>query len=339
MADLKFYSFSEANRDWSYKFYRSLLSIQSENRTLDTLSKSDFNSAVSYYFINTKTFPDDTMNNYAGMLSFISTKTRIPIELVEDAAAKASVFTVKKSVPSLEVIPLSNPAKTNYKLIGCGSISYRVPRVAWKTFKNQPNFRSVFLRYFCFRPDTGLFWSVEPKVYEFLASSEVQAIECFASPFNYNTLAFCSAFREDLRLDYGDATCYGDFFKYIELLGDHPDPVRLLLNPPYTDKVINKTGDVVEKYMEKNKNSEFVAVLPDWTNCRGIEVLKSIQGSAHRFLGVGDFTMRDPIEGKSFKPAGLKVIVIVNVSGDTEQSEILLEEVVQRMKEIASKIH
>lgn len=235
----------------------------------------------------------------------------------------------------------SDTSNPQVKLITCGNVRYEISKKTWETFGKDEHFLEVFLNYSFLNPETGLFWSIPTEAYKVASTSGygIKVLECFASPCNYNLDSFCSAFSADRLLKYPKGTkCYGDFFTYISDLKSHGDPVRLIVNPPYTDRLIDKTSDELVSYMARQNDGEFVAMLPDWTPQEGIQKLLALPGSVAHYFASKQFHLFDAVHQKDIKPVGMKMLIIVNFGHDKYASQVMLDKLVTTITTYAARL-
>jgi hypothetical protein len=329
---LDLYNAAKNRREWKNLAFKTLLrsldSTEDGRRQPSGFKRYKWDSMIAYYHADLVNFQREKENVYAGLVNFTCLKTGLSTEEVQAIFSRTENQVAdggEKKVPALVAEDTDDPFVMR---ISCGSVSYDISKETWETFGTDKGFLTTFLNYSFLNPESGLFWSISRDVYEALErSAGIQVLECFASPFNYNLKSFCSVFSGDRLLKYPEGVrCYGDFFKYINKLIEHPDPVRLVVNPPYTDRTIDLTSDKLVEYMTAHENGEFVAMLPDWTPQRGIEQLLEIKGSVSRRFAPNEFNLYDPVRQKTIKPVGMKMILIVNLGHDERESQEKLEE-------------
>lgn len=101
--------------------------------------------------------------------------------------------------------------------------------------------------------DTGNFWGIAPTVYNLFESPKT--IEGFASVFNHNLNNYYSLLPE---LENSQ----GEFFKNFL---DDDRYTDYILNPPFTENVINKMFDLVYEKIYNSKNPIYVLIyIPTW---------------------------------------------------------------------------
>lgn len=341
---LDLYHTAKNRYEWKELTYKMLVGKMNAepSRFTDThLSKYRWEAMLAYYHVDILNFPLLKEQIYAGLISHTCSKTGLSSEEVEAifASAEKRIDVTKETVvPPLLV---SDTTDSQVKLVSCGRIKYEVSTQTWRLLNKDKNFLLTFLNYSFLNPESGLFWSIAQEVYSVLQETAVgiQALECFASPFNYNLNSFCSVFSSDRSLHYPPGVrCYGDFFSYIETLKKHSDPVRLVLNPPYTDRLIDLVAQKVVSYMQVHNNGEFIAMLPDWTPQTGIKALEELPGSVSHRFAPREFYLYDSIHQKAIKPVGMRMLLIVNLGGDTAASQAKLEEIKTLITTIAQRV-
>lgn len=315
---------------WGANCFKKLKQ-QANRHGTPNITEYSWNRKISCYYVELFNFPHDKEELFASFVSSTAKAFGLSIEkvveIVNDSNDKSN--SEEKELPKL-AIQFDKAAKSS--LVSCGEyISYKIPNKLLNKIGNDPHFLETFINYYSLNPSSGSFWSLGLKTYEVLQSSDkgIISLECFASPFNYNIKSFCSAFSSDRKLDYDDDTkCYGDFFSYINILQSYKHPVRLILNPPYTDRIIDAMASKVVDYMAEHADGEFIAVLPDWTDQPGMVSLMNIEGSVSQSFGSGTFKLWNPIEETNFA-ANFKMIAIVNIRHDSKQSEEKLKRLVE----------
>lgn len=285
---------------------------------------------LSFYYLEIFNFPQDQEALFASFVASTAKAFGLAVETVVDIVADSKK---KSDLQETEIPPLIMERMDGGKVtrVSCGRyISYDISTRSLNQLRNDPLFVETFINYSLLNPNAGSFWSLGPMMYHVLAEAEngITSIECFASPFNYNLKAFCSAFSSDRKLTYEEGVrCYGDFFSYIKLLQKHETPVRLICNPPYTDRLLDAMAEQVVTYMDTHEEGEFIAILPDWTTQPGISSLRALKGSVTHAFGPNEFKFWDPIE-ETVLPANFKIIAIVNLGHDEVRSQAKLNDII-----------
>lgn len=285
---------------------------------------------LSFYYLEIFNFPHDQEALFASFVASTAKAFGLAVEAVVDIVADSKR---KSDLGETEIPPLIVEKANGGRVssVSCGPyISYDISTRSLNQLRDDPLFLETFINYSLLNPNAGSFWSLGPAMYRVLEATEnnITSIECFASPFNYNLKVFCSAFSSDRKLTYEDGVrCYGDFFSYIKLLQQHETPVRLICNPPYTDRLLDAMAEQVVTYMELHPNGEFISILPDWTTQPGISSLAALKGSVTHSFGPNEFKFWNPIE-EEVLPASFKIIAIVNLGHDESRSQVKLEEII-----------
>lgn len=324
---------------WSTYAYQGLYTRMIMERRY--LSRYRWDSMMAYYHTDLLNFPEKKEDIYAGLVQFTCKKTGLSTEEVHSLFSRLDQKVVTDKISNIAKLEVADTSDPQVKLVSCGDIAYEISRETWTAFGKDKNFLEVFLSYSFLNPDTGLFWSMAKEAYKISGSADygIKVLECFASPFNYNLNSFCSVFAVDRLLTYpSGVTCYGDFFDYIKKLKTHTDPVRLVVNPPYTDRIIDKVGDELVSYMEAQPDGELIAMLPDWTPQAGIEKLKAIQGSVWHYFASKEFHLFDSVHQETIRPRGMKLLIIVNFGHDSKASQDMLSRLVDAIKTSAAPI-
>jgi hypothetical protein len=335
---LELYNSAKDRQEWKNHVY--LVIVNKINSFDRKFSRYRWNMMLAYYHVDLLNFPEEKDDIYAGLIAFTCVKTGLSTEEVERIFSLAD-SKLSKEVDVAPQLFAKDTDSAYAKLVTCGTVSYEISTESWKAFNSNPHFKDTFLRYSFLNPESGLFWSIPTELYDIVSNVKygIGVLECFASPFNYNLKAFCSAFPSDLRLDYPKGvTCYGDFFAYIQDLKTHKDPVRLIVNPPYTERMIDRTAEELSSYMQQHSDGEFIAMLPDWIPQKGIQTLVEMKGSVSRYFASREFYLYDAIHQKTIKPVGMKILIIVNLGGDVEESRELLDELTETIERVSARL-
>lgn len=103
--------------------------------------------------------------------------------------------------------------------------------------------------------DTGQFWGLHPKFYNFINGHFKNSIECFASPFNNNLNDYFSVLYE-IDKYYGSK---GDFFKnFINVKYE-----AYIINPPFIDTIIVKVLSLIDEKLLIDSVQIFLFI-PQW---------------------------------------------------------------------------
>ena len=123
-------------------------------------------------------------------------------------------------------------------------------------FSSKKKIDKILLLYTILGLNTGLFWGVDPRVYDYVMKVEPNSIECFASPFNHMLDNYYSLL--DIDKKFGSS---GNFFeKFMESKYN-----VYLINPPFTEDIISRVFIEIEKKLEKDKsNFAIYLYVPKW---------------------------------------------------------------------------
>jgi len=184
-------------------------------------------------------------------------------------------------------------------------------------------FVKLVLRYHIMILSEGLFLSINPEVYEMLIdSTELSIIEAFGSPLNNNARGdfreYCSLFPED--------AVYGALRRFDEYIETLKIPVRLVVNPPYTPKMIAMTVDKVIAYMNRVHGGEFIMLLPLMFYFEHVDKIRNYGNTCSCMLPKGQHTFYS-FFSKTTVPTPTQLYLIVNVANCKQRSEQLLSEI------------
>lgn len=145
------------------------------------------------------------------------------------------------------------------------------------------------------------FWSIPPSVYEAVNDDRLEVIEAFASPFNNNLDKYCSLYDEDRM--FGSL---GNFFDVIcSPRGEKRR--RWIINPPFTNSVMNKVRDV----LIENTEDEYMFLLPNWPSHPLYQFVQQI-GVVH-VLPKGTYHLYDHFTCSLLSPPVDMMVGMVNV--------------------------
>ena len=303
-------------------------------QAINTLKYYKWNTSISLYFTEMMNFPDKEKDIYATLLKYLSLKTQIPIDNIKaifvDTSSKISNNVCE--IPNMNVDDNGHQKIT----IEIGTIVMHIPMNMYtRISSNKAELRDAVLRYSILGPTSSMFWSLYSELYTGLVkSSSYPSLECFASPFNFNINNFCSAFDQDKNLGYNsEVKCNGNFFTYINEINE---PMNFIANPPYTDRVIDKTVSVLMEHFSKYPMSHLILALPDWES-NSISMISSMKGSVMKVLKFGEFVLYDFFTHKLFKPEGTNMKFVVNIGQDLERSEAMMDSIVSYMSQLSQK--
>lgn len=211
--------------------------------------------------------------------------------VVSGTTSPETTLTIVYNNDSYNTISISIPTELASNILSIGNIEDTIDLVE---------------RYNFIAPETGLFWSIHPRVYKFLNNFNVEKldeppIECFASPYNHNLPLFCSAYNED-RL-YGSL---GNFFNVITSRGfdgciaQTHQKRRWIVNPPYTPFMFERVINIIENRLTIFPRDEFFFLLPVWKNVKLIETIRS--RGVLEIVYAGEYELFDHITGSSLSP-------------------------------------
>lgn len=243
------------------------------------IPKSQILDIMYSYNMDCQNFPEDQESIFEATIKFISQKTMLSEETVEKIFNQVGEDPRILNVPAVNINLISRyDSLNNMVRLNVGEIGISLPVSVYARLFRSANgdtskISELVIKYFPLGITSGLFWSVDRSIYkELIENSALPVLECFASPFNYSNSNYCSLFKSDSV--FGSK---GNFFDYIKKLDV---PCRLLVNPPYVEKIMAKTANVVLDYLARVPNSEAVFMLPAWNkvgyggNAEAIETLE-----------------------------------------------------------------
>lgn len=220
----------------------------------------------------------DMKEEIAKSVAFITKRIAISPEQLTVMFNSARYLCVKERI--LEVIPSEKTTRfvVRYKQLNTrgniesDSIDIVLPRDKADNILKFPDEEIIALleRYNFLCPNSGYFWSIHPRLYEcfgdigFAEGPEIiEVIEGFASPYNHNLPKYCSPYPADTI--FGSL---GNFFDVIKTRGDPKEDRgkvrRWIINPPYTEHMLNRTRTAIENRLNSFPQDEFYFLLPDW---------------------------------------------------------------------------
>jgi len=125
----------------------------------------------------------------------------------------------------------------------------------WFQSFNKYDVMKLYERYDFIPPSSSFFWSIHPKIYQYL--EKYNPIEGFASPFNFNSKIWCSRFEQDKI--FGSS---GNFFHIIDSW--EKDSTLWIINPPYTFYLFERVLEAIKARRVLSPNDEFIFLLPYW---------------------------------------------------------------------------
>jgi hypothetical protein len=184
--------------------------------------------------------------------------------------------------------------------------------------KNQNEFYNLSLRYNILGPSDGLFLSIDHDVYSYLYNgSKLPVVECYASPFNNNLPHYCSIYERDY--------IYGSLGKYKDYITRLTQPTRLILNPPYTNRMIDECINLLLEYMDRC-NGDFFLMLPLMYNYEPTERLLSYRNTFYKLLESNSYTIEDYSKNISILTP-MNIIIVANIANNKELSQKCVDDI------------
>lgn len=256
--------------------------IDSAVSFISTRSQSNFNKSYLHQMFK---FPDWVKGIKPEDVSF-------PIELV-----------YVKNRPNM-----NNTAKLVVKYSDWDEVDVVIPTEKVEKFlreNSSDEIAELIGRYNFLCPTSGYFWSIHPEVYKMFevedcpdtANPLIEVIEGFSSPYNNNLAKYCSLYSEDEA--FGSV---GNFFGQIRDRGEQGESGyrRWIINPPYTNYVIDRMYEAISVRMGRFPNDEFYFMLPWWPQLRLITNIKT-RGIGHHFA-CKSYRIFDHLEGTEISP-------------------------------------
>lgn len=288
--------------------------------------------SISCYFAEAINFPNTDRTLYVGLIARIAHHLKLSPTVVRDAFNEA----LRLTSVNYSNIPKLTTTRTATS-ISVGSVKINVPTSFFDDVANLNDdiqISELVIRYSLLGVNTGTFWSLDPELMRKFQHGDNVTLECFASPFNYNINNFCSVYDEDMSLNYKGAKCHGNFFKVIE---GYDKPYKLIVNPPYTDAIIDKmTTALVDYYKRCDGLAKMIIALPPWQS-ESITILQNMKGAAYEVVENGKFILYDPIKRKPFIPSVVSMMFIVNIASDEIESKDVLRDIIRHTKATAKE--
>jgi len=254
--------------------------------------RAGWRTMVGYYFNEVLNFPECMEQTYGQLVDRITYQTSIPREKVEsilNELIERASSTTDYGMPGIRTTYLENVV-----IVQIGMLSFKMARTHHQrllkfTSSEGDSLVRLLLRYYPLGTGGGFFWSIDPSIYEWLEGS-LPLLECFASPFNYNTQTWCSPFESD--------RCYGsqgNFFNYIE---DLKKPMRLVVNPPYTQQMLERTTKAVLSYLQRVEGAEAILTYPCWNYLECYRTLNEWPNSSSIQVERGGYSLYDYSSGR-----------------------------------------
>ncbi len=195
----------------------------------------------------------------------------------------------------------------NITTLTLGDISMQLPSSRYQellksvTSEDRERIVRLMLSYHPLNPSGGFFWSIDPLVYKWLNNGSPNIIECYASPFNYNSRTWCSLFESDKA--YGSK---GNFKTFVRSLNS---PYLLVANPPYTEKVVSQCISEVTAYIARVPNSGAILVLSVWNDMKELEELKAKYPNDYLEMKPNHYSLYNHLNGTSFSLNGVNLVL------------------------------
>ncbi|CAK7994511.1 Phosphorylated CTD interacting factor 1 WW domain-containing protein [uncultured virus] len=294
------------------KFCYDLLCEEIKSRE-DTirLKPNQFSKLIYKYYVDAINFPDHQPEIFQELIWKIGVKTNLEDQVIANAIESAQRLARAEHIEDAH-IKTWREGKNMVK-ISISGIHTTIPlKIAEQLeLKGRKEFYNLCLRYNVLGPSDGLFLSIDKDVYHYLKeSSELPTVECYASPFNHNLERYCSVYPEDAI--YGSLGCYRSFIE------DLDEPVRLILNPPYTNRMMEECINLLLKYMERHQDAEFVAMLPLMNGYEPMIRLFESPGTTYRLIEGDNYTIHDHSKDCAII-APMNLILVANLRGDSQE--------------------
>jgi len=232
---------------------------------------------------------------------------------------------------SKNVVEIFNKAHgdiySGYELINMDRLCDYIPTRMKNRLMEQADensFKNLVARYHLLGTSNGLFLSIDKDVYVFLKrSSKFPLLECYASPFNHNLDEYCSVYNQD--------DIYGSLGRFEEYIDKLYKPVRLCLNPPYIDSIIDIAINKTLAYMKRCRG-EFIAMLPYTTTPS--EAMQSLfqYKNTYSILMEGEtYTLHNFLLERDIT-APMKLYIICNIENSLELSQQCAESIVKYLE-------
>ncbi len=308
--DAKFnnlYNHISSNMIWKKNIYNRLVKISNKK-----IKQYKFDKAFSCYYIDTLNFPDnhdDIMDDFKHKLQRYS---NLQINSINEII-RFSFMKILSDGPITIEIKYINDQQI---LISVGRIKQYFDKSLIEKLLYQCSPKLVInliLRYSLLDTKTGYFWSINKYVYDHIKnSSNLETIECFASPFNNNIDNYCSVFNLDS--SFGSKV---NFFRYIKNLNE---PKQLVINPPFTELMISKSIRVSYNYFIRMRvhGAKCIFMLPYWNDLADIQFLLNNEYSNVIVMNTSEYTINNySINNKIIAPMPVYLITLGNVDIET----------------------
>lgn len=289
-----------------------------ENAT--ELKPNQFSKLINKYYVDIINFEDERPEIFKELIWKIGGKTNLDDDVINNVIDEAHTLTNKSKVEPPVTKKWIEGKNVRISISGiCASIPIKVANRLLKFGKEQ--FYNLCLRYNVLGPSDGLFLSIDRDVYQYMSdSSNLQVVEGYASPFNNNLEKYCSVYPEDL--------IYGSLGTYKSFINELDTPVRLVLNPPYTNRMIDECINLLLDYMAKYQG-EFLMMLPFMNDYEPINRLLEFPGTKCRVIDGNTYTIHDHSRDTAII-APMNLILVANIRlGENNVSQECVDDIAQ----------
>lgn len=248
-------------------------------------------NALSRYYLSYYNAPNEQIELINKFLNEIENK-----HLINNNIQKQDIINIFNSVTSYQIdliiqnegiLQLRVNISGRWVWFNYGTFSFRLPLSRYELLRedgvnSNESIATVLLRYSGLFPISGNFWSIPPEAYLYFSENileyapsmndieEFPIVECFASPLNFNLPTYCSLFP-DVDAPFGSI---GNFFEVYNSF----EPGLYIVNPPYTERLIDATAAVVLHLLEKEGQWVIILMLPTWVD---LDPFKQLKRSRH----------------------------------------------------------
>lgn len=260
-SNIECYNAVDELREWFDSVYNEIIAnLKSNRQQVRPFLKKDFLQILYYFILEITNFPESQQDAFKRVISYMQSQSGITNieELFERCKGR-----VKCSQYVSEYSRMFRSVEGDMVLYNVGRLGLKIPlnvlnKLGEKLGENYyPEIiDKLIIRYFPLGIDTGYFWSIDRKLYSFFEStSTVPSLECFASPFNHFLDNYCSIYEDDTV--FGSK---GNFFDYIRHLTTNKIPMRLIINPPYIEKIVEEAAAAVTTYLSEVPGADAILV-------------------------------------------------------------------------------
>ena len=237
----------------------------------------------------------------------------------------------KLEVTQHQVIDIFERARDcETELLSIYDITSKIPTYLQEKLTKQTNrdeFIQLSIRYHVLGYSEGLFLSIDRHIYQkLMKSSKLPVLECYASPFNHNIDTYCSLFEED--------KVFGALPRFDVFIDSINFPCRLIVNPPYTTRVIETCINKIINYMNRC-NGEFIAMLPIMYHYPPLEKLLSYGNTKHVLLKKGTYCVFNFVSQVNIIFPST-VYIVANVGGCPIKSQLMADNISNEMRRTKS---